>query len=202
MPQGESVFTPLSGHHLRSWMLFVDGENLTMRAQALTKDGKFVLDQGNLYLPDTYVWMPRYGPDFVSRLSLADLQERVLRAYYYTSVVGDDEKLNEVRQALWQLGFHPEVFKKAKSSHKAKGVDIALTKDLLSHAFRNNFEVAVLIAGDGDYVPLVEEVKRLGKLVYIVFFAEGGTNSSLRLAADMFYDIGTIFKAAWGSMHS
>jgi len=28
----------------------------------------------------------------------------------------------------------------------------ALTKDMLSHAFRDNYEVAVLVAGDGDYV--------------------------------------------------
>ena len=44
---------------------------------------------------------------------------------------------------------------------RAKGVDIALTKDLLSHAFLDNYDAVVLVAGDGDYVPVVEELKRL-----------------------------------------
>ena len=45
----------------------------------------------------------------------------------------------------------------AKPAAKAKGVDIALTTDMLSNAFLGNYDVAVLVAGDGDYVPLVEQ---------------------------------------------
>jgi len=45
---------------------------------------------------------------------------------------------------------------------------------MLSHAFLNNYDVATLIAGDADYVPLVEEVKRLGKVVYVLFFVSNG----------------------------
>ena len=57
-----------------------------------------------------------------------------------------------VRQALRSHGFHPEVLKTIRPQEKAKGMDIALAKDFLSHAFLNNYDVAVLIAGDGDYV--------------------------------------------------
>src|SRR4051794_12186407 len=45
----------------------------------------------------------------------------------------------------------------------AKGVDISLTKDMLVQAFLGNYDIAVLVAADGDYLPVVEEVKRLGK---------------------------------------
>jgi uncharacterized LabA/DUF88 family protein len=62
------------------------------------------------------------------------------------------------------------VFKKDKQGRKTKGVDITLTRDMLSHAFRGNYDVARLIAGDGDYLPLIEEVKRLGKRVQVCFF--------------------------------
>jgi uncharacterized LabA/DUF88 family protein len=79
--------------------------------------------------------------------------------------VGDDPTLDSVRKQISGLGFNPVVFKRDSDQKKAKGVDIALTKDMLSHAFRDNYQIAVLVAGDGDYVPLVEEVKRLGKLV-------------------------------------
>lgn len=106
--------------------------------------------------------------------------------YYYTSAVGDEPRLASIKQSLWEIGFHPEVFKKDKRQTKTKGVDITLAKDFLSNAFLNNYDAAVLIAGDADYIPMVNEVKRLGKLVYIVFFHEKGLGLSraLHLASD------------------
>jgi len=49
-----------------------------------------------------------------------------------------------------------------------------------------NYEVAVLAAGDGDFVPLVEEVKRFGKRVVVIFWDNNGLNPELRRAADEF----------------
>ncbi len=63
-----------------------------------------------------------------------------------------------VREKLWALGFDPKVFKKASKSDKTKALDIALCTDILSHAFLDNYDVALLIAGDQDYVPLVDEL--------------------------------------------
>jgi uncharacterized LabA/DUF88 family protein len=111
--------------------------------------------------------------------------------------VGDDPTLDSVRKQISGLGFNPVVFKRDSDQKKAKGVDIALTKDMLSHAFRDNYQIAVLVAGDGDYVPLVEEVKRLGKLVYVWFFADEGLSPRLRLAADLFFDLTPIFLQEW-----
>ena len=71
--------------------------------------------------------------------------------------------------------------------------EIALTTDMLSHGYRTNYDVAVLFAGDGDYVPLVEEVKRLGKVVYIMFLQGSGVNNELRLASDTFLYIDEFF---------
>lgn len=48
---------------------------------------------------------------------------------------------------------------------KSKGVDIALATDMLTRAFQNDFEVAILLAGDADYKPLVGRLKSLEKLV-------------------------------------
>jgi uncharacterized LabA/DUF88 family protein len=43
----------------------------------------------------------------------------------------------------------PHVFRRESKERKSKGVDITLTKDLLVNAFQDNYDVAVLIAGDG-----------------------------------------------------
>ena len=92
--------------------------------------------------------------------SLPILRNSAVRSYYYTSVVGDSDKVRRIENALWDLGFTARVFKKEQKS-RAKAVDIALTTEMLSHAFGNHYDAAVLITGDGDFLPVVEQVKRI-----------------------------------------
>ena len=127
------------------------------------------------------------------------VQPAAIRAHYYTSAVGDENKLEELRQHLWEIGFHGEVFKKEKQQQKSKGVDITLARDFLSNAYMNNYDAAVLIAGDADYLPIVNEVKRMGKLVYIIFFhGEGsGLSRKLHISSDQFFNISDSFEDAW-----
>jgi uncharacterized LabA/DUF88 family protein len=191
-----------SDPHLRRWMMFVDGENLTFRAQSLAKDKGIPLQEGPYYMRDVLVWLPER--EATTRLLYnengpEELQLLGVRAYYYTSTIGDEDKIRSVKQTLWDIGFQPEVFKKPKRQDRTKGVDIALATDLLGNAYRDNYDAAVLIAGDGDYVPLVEEVKRLGKVVHVAFFGEKGDGLSpeLRLASDRFWELTDAFAAIW-----
>jgi len=127
------------------------------------------------HLKDVFVWCPGV-PALTSYYLFLENSFRdfpATRAYYYTSLVGDYPKVDEVRGQLRALQFDPQVFKKLAS--KSKGVDIALTKDMLMHAFEHHYDVAMLFAGDRDYVPLIEEVKRRGKNVWVCFFAESGS---------------------------
>jgi uncharacterized LabA/DUF88 family protein len=124
------------------------------------------------------------------------VQDHAIRAHFYASVFGDHELVSTVEQELWALGFTPEVFKKVRKQDKAKGVDIAMTKDLLSHAYSNNYDVAVIITADQDFIPVILELKRLGKVVYLCSFA-ADTPPKLRLASDRFFDLGPFFKEHW-----
>jgi uncharacterized LabA/DUF88 family protein len=49
--------------------------------------------------------------------------------------------------------------------------------------------VAAIFAGDGDYVPVVEAVKRLGKHVVVGFFGDSGMSDELRIAAYDFVNL-------------
>jgi uncharacterized LabA/DUF88 family protein len=190
--------------HLRRWMLFVDGENMTMRAQKLADNTALRLQEGAEYRKNVFVWFPglKATPALTNTHdSPIKVQDHAIRAHYYTSLTGDDNQVMSVRQALRSLGFHPEVFKKVRQQEKAKGVDIALAKDFLSHAFLDNYDVAVLVAGDGDYVPLITEVKRLGKVVYVVFFNDYGLSTELHLAADMFFEMKHFFLERWQAVN-
>jgi uncharacterized LabA/DUF88 family protein len=173
------------------WMRFVDGENFTLMAQKLATDRGIELQAGPYWKKDRFAWIPSQAgclPDYPSMPGCA-LAGRATRAYYYTSDWESPEQIEMTRIALWGLGFDPVVFRKEKGLN-SKGVDIALSTDLLCHAFRDNYDVAVLVAGDGDYCPLVEEVKRLGKIVHVEFFGESyGLNLKLKLVADRFIDL-------------
>jgi uncharacterized LabA/DUF88 family protein len=191
-----------SDPHLRRWMMFVDGENLTIRVQRFAQDKDVPLQEGPYYMRDVLVWLPEL--EATTRLLYREdgpeeLQLLGVRAYYYTSTTGDEDKIRSIREALWDIGFQPEVFKKPRKRDRTKGVDIALATDFLGNAYRDNYDAAVLVAGDGDYVPLVEEVKRLGKVVHVAFFGEKGRGLSpeLRLASDRFWELEYAFAAFW-----
>ena len=44
--------------------------------------------------------------------------------------------------------------------------------DMLTKAYANQYEIAMLVAGDGDFVDLVEAVKDAGKRVYGAYIFE------------------------------
>ena len=56
---------------------------------------------------------------------------------------------------------------------------------MLVNAFNQNFDVSYLIAGDEDYLGVVDEVKRYGPRVHGSFF-ENGLSPKLRIAFDSF----------------
>ena len=170
-------------------MMFVDGENLTIRAEKrCAKLNQQIENLAAFYRPQTCFWPKAFDALQVHWSNDQRLASESERSYYYTATKGSNETINEIRDQLLLHRFSPVVFKKANKDKKAKGVDICLTKDMLVHAFAKNYDTAVLVAGDGDYVPVVEEVKRCGRQVFVVFFdsAEDGLNPELRRAADRF----------------
>lgn len=57
-----------------------------------------------------------------------------------------------------------------------KGVDAALVTDLLSLAWQQAYDVAVLVSGDADYIPAVEYVQERGLKVINAAWASKGHN--------------------------
>ena len=51
-----------------------------------------------------------------------------------------------------------------------KKVDIQIAIDMISLAYENAYDAAVLVSGDGDFVPVVKKVKELGKIVEVWAF--------------------------------
>ena len=154
-------------------MVFVDGENFAIRYQSLL-GAVAPLSRIN-HEKDTFVW--------ANGLNSACLDAGVRRKHYYTSVQGDDTKINATADRLKDLGIEaPRVFKRTKN-RGSKRVDISLSTEMLMHAARRNYQTAVLIAGDEDYIPLVEAVQAEGCRV-LLWFVSDGLSPALRRAVD------------------
>jgi uncharacterized LabA/DUF88 family protein len=69
-----------------------------------------------------------------------------------------------------------------------KEVDVLLAVDMMNHAFRQNMERAILVAGDLDFKPVVESLIQLGRHVTVAA-CEQTCHRELRLAADAFQPI-------------
>jgi uncharacterized LabA/DUF88 family protein len=152
-------------------MVFVDGENFAMRYGGMLKamGGTPRKTSGGVWcIPDVALWAQQL------HVQQAHGQlTNVLRHYYFTSVQGDDAKLDEVE--TWLKGKRieaPRVFKRDKN-RGSKRVDISLTTEMLTHAHRKHFDVAILIAGDADYIPLVRAVQREGARVHLWALSDG-----------------------------
>lgn len=165
-------------------MVFVDGENFAVRFGAEIEDNA---PQSHVqYRKDVYVWS--------SALAYALNKYEVVRKYYFTALRGDTDAIHAVENELRNAEIEaPRVFKRTKA-RSSKRVDIALATEFLMHAYRDNFDVAVLVSGDEDFVPVVDAVASLGKRV-IMWSLSSGRSKLLASACDYSIDISPIMWA-------
>jgi uncharacterized LabA/DUF88 family protein len=55
--------------------------------------------------------------------------------------------------------------------YTVKGDDIRLAVDMVSSAYENRYDTAILVTGDGDFVPAIKKVQKLGKKVENAYFS-------------------------------
>lgn len=190
-------------------MFFIDGENLVFRYQSMLKKGRKPRP-GIVHERDVYVW---------HRDIIAERSRDILRVTYYSSAVGDVEKIRSLSQDMKALeysytglpyggstasiytdGIHrvphignvfPRLFKKENKSAKSKAVDINIAVDMLNYAAPENVDVIFLVSGDGDFIPLLQAVMRRGVQVGLMALSDG-LNPDLLTCVDYFEPLDTI----------
>ena len=137
-------------------------------------------------------------------------RRRLVRIYYYNARVGlkeeperyqDQQKffanVNAIPYSELRLG-RLVYFNWPNSPPYEKGVDIQLATDMITHSFKGNYDVAVLVAGDNDYVGALQSVKDNGKHVEVALFGKEQTSRQLRAVADRVITINARFlKGCW-----
>jgi uncharacterized LabA/DUF88 family protein len=123
-------------------------------------------------------------------------RRRLVRIYYYNARVGRKEEPERYRD---QQAFFASVaaipYMELRLGHLVyhnwpntppyeKGVDVQLATDLITHSFKNNYDVAILVAGDNDFVGAIQAVKDNGKNVEVALFGKERSSYNLRMVAD------------------
>ncbi|MBO20992.1 MAG: NYN domain-containing protein, partial [Rhodospirillaceae bacterium] len=156
-------------------VVFIDGANLYAIARGL-----------------------EFDIDYKKLLALFREQSNLIRAYYYTVLI-EDQEYSPIRPLVDWLDYngYTLITKPAKDFTDSHGrrrirnsIDVDLAVDMLEIAER--VEHVVLFSGDGGYRRLVEAVQRRGARVTVISTTAGNASSvadELRRQADMFVDL-------------
>lgn len=107
------------------------------------------------------------------------MQPDLIRVFYHDAIVepkgADYEKQREYFDAIRESPRYEvklgRLIRTGGGDFRQKGVDILLAVDMLSKAYLNHYDIALILAGDDDYVDLIRAVKDgSGKRVYGAFF--------------------------------
>jgi len=155
--------------------IFIDGANLYTAAKALDFD----LDYGRLL-----IW--------------ASMQGRLMRAFYYTTML-ENEEYSPIRPLVDWLDYngYQMVTKSLKEYTDSAGrrrfkgsVDIELAVDMMLIA--DHVDHIILFSGDGDFRRLIEAVQRKGVRVTVASTIQSNppmVPDELRRQADQFLEL-------------
>ncbi|WP_152045413.1 LabA-like NYN domain-containing protein [Aureimonas psammosilenae] len=129
------------------------------------------IDGANLYAASRSL---AFDIDYKKLLTAFQKRGYLLRAYYYTALI-EDQEYSSIRPLIDWLDYNgyrvvtknAKEFTDATGRRKVKGnMDIELTVDAMDLA--ETVDHFVIFSGDGDFRPLVEALQRRGRKVSVV----------------------------------
>lgn len=215
---------PGNSTNFKNAFIFIDGNNIVIRFQEILKtiarkEGiklevlKKQLSEKNrnlaeiIWEKDKFLWSKSMN-NFLPSLLRTNID--IVRAYYYTYCDENNrKKINDlisntkiVNNSNSILTLTPEIIAFTRGE-QAKGDDIKICLDSMRHAINGSADIICLFTGDGDFLPLVEELQKMGKLVFVAAFdylgddtefkKAVGLNQKLKNRADYFINLSPIF---------
>lgn len=175
MARSSKAFSNIPFYAEEKLALFIDGSNLYAAARALDFD-----------------------IDYRKLLQWSAAQGRLVRAFYYTALI-EDQEYSPIRPLVDWLDYNgysmvtkpTKEFVDAQGRRKVKGnMDIELAIDMMEMA--DHVDHIMLFSGDGDFRRLLEAVQRKGVRVTVVSTIKSTppmVADELRRQADHFLDL-------------
>jgi uncharacterized LabA/DUF88 family protein len=132
-----------------------------------------------------------YEIDFEKVLNILRNNRLLIGVYYYNAPLdrGYNEKIYWKQQKFFSElkkipGFNVILCNmrkilrpgSKKPEFAVKGDDVHLATDMVSFAYENAYDTAILVSGDGDFVPTIKKVQKLGKGVENAYFSISRSN--------------------------
>jgi uncharacterized LabA/DUF88 family protein len=142
------------------------------------------IDSANIYHSACQLGLE--PPDYADFLTFLKRQSSSSQTFFYTGIDFTNQHQKRLLLRLKHLDCQivsKEVIKRADGSCKAN-LDVELALDLVELA--DTYDTAILVSGDGDFIPAVERIQRLGKRVEVVGYRATTSQKLIELADDYF----------------
>ncbi|PKK86029.1 MAG: hypothetical protein CVT48_02945 [Thermoplasmata archaeon HGW-Thermoplasmata-1] len=118
---------------------------------------------------------------------------QLVGAYVFDSKkpYGSDDPSHRLHDKLRYDGFRiiaRESYDEKRQEQKE--VDVALACEVVSHAFRDNYDVGIVVSGDRDFVPAIQHAQAFGKRIEVAAFSNS-VSPEIRRRADRFHSLDT-----------
>ncbi len=115
----------------------------------------------------------------------------LIAAYVFDSrrPFGMEDESRRLHDRLRYLGFRVmarEAYDPERDQQKE--VDVAMACEMVVHGLRGNYDVAIVVSGDRDFVPAIQHVQAAGKQVEVAAFSSALSNEMKR-TADRFHEL-------------
>lgn len=160
-------------------------------------DGNYFLHVSNYYNYDhvrkrrlSVVGLHRFIMQEVARAEDVDPRRcRIVDGHYFRGRLSAQEAFQRGQVIYWDRVFddilasagvstHYSAQKSTTGRREDKGLDISLALEAYDQAIHRKLDVVVLIAGDGDYVPLLRKLNALGTRVMVLHWNFEFTNDN------------------------
>lgn len=120
--------------------------------------------------------------DFSCFISQLCASRKLITAYYYNVPVREQDGVERFRkqqrflQKVRRLPYFKVRLGRLEprgNTFVEKGVDVQIAVDMVAHAARDNYDMAILVSGDGDFAAVADAVSEMGKHVENAYFRKG-----------------------------
>ncbi|MCL2890977.1 MAG: NYN domain-containing protein [Methanomassiliicoccaceae archaeon] len=116
-------------------------------------------------------------------------EDRELTGVYMFAGAGKDGSESTFHEMLRGKGF-TVITRMCYDPDKGKQreIDVALACEVLSQAYTNSYDIAIIVSGDRDFRPVIEQIRSLGKKAEVAGFT-ASMSKVLSRSCDVFHNM-------------
>lgn len=147
------------------------------------------IDLRNVLKSVEQLGVPNIKIDFESIVDELVGERRLIGAYVFDGIESEHDKCAAFHDTLRSRGFRVVVREgHVREDGEQKEVDVAMACEILSHAYRDNYDTAIIVSGDRDFRPSIEHIQAIGRRAEVAGFSRS-MSWKLSRGCDVFHNL-------------